>query len=270
MKAARGNAGAGAGAVEPVHPVVELRGVGKVFDSEPPVVALDGVNFIVNLGDYVSVVGPSGSGKSTLLNIVGCLDRHSSGTFLLDGIDIATLKDGQRAAVRGQRIGFVFQSFHLLAHRTVEENVMLAELYRRGDRKGRRERAEASLRKVGLESRLGFKPSRLSGGERQRVAMARALVASPSLLLCDEPTGNLDSKNTEALLDLFDELRADGLTIIVITHDEAVSRRAQRRVRIVDGILTEDDLTVATAASAATSSAAGSSGTTPTSGGGSW
>ncbi len=236
-------------AVNPIVPVVELRDVGKVFASEPPVVALEGVNLIVDPGDYVSVVGPSGSGKSTLLNIVGCLDRHTSGQFLLDGIDVATLKDGQRAALRGQKIGFVFQTFHLLAHRTVEENVMLAELYRRGDRKGRRERAEAALHKVGLDSRLGFKPTKLSGGERQRVAMARALVASPSLLLCDEPTGNLDSKNTEALLDLFDGLRADGLTIIVITHDEAVSRRAQRRVRIVDGILTEDDLTAVTALS---------------------
>jgi putative ABC transport system ATP-binding protein len=248
------------------HPVVELRDVGKVFDTEPPVVALDGVNLIVNPGDYVSVVGPSGSGKSTLLNIVGCLDRHSSGQFLLDGIDVATLKDGERAALRGQRIGFVFQTFHLLGHRTVEENVMLAELYRRGDRKGRRERAETALRKVGLDSRLGFKPNRLSGGERQRVAMARALVASPSLLLCDEPTGNLDSKNTEALLDLFDGLRAEGLTIIIITHDETVSRRAQRRVRIVDGILTEDDMSLAGTAhllsqALTTSPPTGSSGT---------
>ena len=220
-------------------PVVELRDVWRTFPSEPPVHALQGVNLVVHRGDYVAVVGPSGSGKSTLLNILGCLDRPTAGVHLLDGIDAASLHDGARAALRGRRIGFVFQSFHLLAHRTVAENVMLAELYTRSERAGRRSRAEAALARVGLSHRVDFVPTRLSGGERQRVAIARALVGEPSLLLCDEPTGNLDTRNTDAILELFDELRADGLTLAVITHDEHVSRRAARTVDIVDGRLSE-------------------------------
>jgi putative ABC transport system ATP-binding protein len=220
-------------------PVVELRDVWRTFPSEPPVHALQGVDLVVRRGDYVAVVGPSGSGKSTLLNILGCLDRPTAGVHLLDGIDAASLTDGARAALRGRRIGFVFQAFHLLAHRTVAENVMLAELYTRSERSGRRARAEAALARVGLSHRVDFLPTRLSGGERQRVAIARALVGEPSLLLCDEPTGNLDTRNTDAILQLFDELRADGLTLAVITHDEHVSRRAARTVDIVDGRLAE-------------------------------
>ena len=228
-------------AVAGLPPVAELRDVWRTFPSEPPVHALQGVDLVVRRGDYVAVVGPSGSGKSTLLNILGCLDRPTAGSYLLDGIDAASLSDGARAALRGRRIGFVFQSFHLLAHRTVAENVMLAELYTRSDRGGRRARAEAALRRVGLSHRVDFLPSRLSGGERQRVAIARALVGGPSLLLCDEPTGNLDTRNTSAILELFDELRADGLTLAVITHDEQVSGRAARTVHIVDGRLSEVD-----------------------------
>ena len=211
----------------------------RTFDSEPPVHALQGVNLVVEKGDYLSVMGPSGSGKSTLLNILGCLDRPTAGVYLLDGIDAASLTDGARTALRGRRIGFVFQAFHLLAHRTVVENVMLAELYTASDRSGRRARAEAALRRVGLSHRMDFLPTRLSGGERQRVAIARALVGDPSLLLCDEPTGNLDSRTTDSILELFDELRADGLTLAVITHDEHVGSRASRTVGIVDGRLHE-------------------------------
>ena len=211
----------------------------RTFPSDPPVHALQGVNLVVEQGDYLSVMGPSGSGKSTLLNILGCLDRPTSGVHLLDGIDAASLDDGARTALRGRRIGFVFQSFHLLAHRSVVENVMLAELYSRSDRAGRRARAGAALARVGLSHRVDFLPTRLSGGERQRVAIARALVGEPSLLLCDEPTGNLDSRNTDAILELFDELRADGLTLAVITHDEHVGQRASRTVGIVDGRLHE-------------------------------
>ena len=228
-------------AAAPRPPVVELRDVWRTFPAEPPVHALRAVDLVIRQGDYVSVVGPSGSGKSTLLNILGCLDRPTSGTYLLDGIDAASLDDRQRTALRGRRIGFVFQAFHLLATRPVVENVMLAELYTRSERAGRRARAEEALDRVGLSHRLGFLPSRLSGGERQRVAIARALVGSPSLLLCDEPTGNLDTRTTDAILDLFDELRADGLTLAVITHDEHVSARAARTVRIVDGALREDE-----------------------------
>ena len=220
-------------------PVVELRGVSRTFASHPPVHALQRVDLVVEQGDYLSVVGPSGSGKSTLLNILGCLDRPTEGVHLLDGIDAASLEDGARAALRGRRIGFVFQAFHLLAHRSVVENVMLAELYTRSGRTGRRARANAALERVGLSHRVDFLPTRLSGGERQRVAIARALAGEPSLLLCDEPTGNLDTRNTDAILELFDELRADGLTLAVITHDEHVSSRAARTVGIVDGRLHE-------------------------------
>ena len=219
--------------------VIELRNLGREFPGTPPVVALRGVNLTIARGEYVAIVGPSGSGKSTLLNVLGCLDRHTSGDYLFEGVDTATLNDHQRAGLRGQRVGFVFQSFHLMPHRDIVENVMQAELYNRAPREGRRDRAEAALRRVGLGHRLGFLPGTLSGGERQRVAIARAIVHAPALLLCDEPTGNLDSKNSTSVLDLFEELHADGLTVLVITHDETVSRRARRSVRIVDGTLTE-------------------------------
>ena len=218
-------------------PVVELVGVSRVFDTDPPVEALRDVDLVVSPGDYVGIIGPSGSGKSTLLNVLGLLDRPSAGTYLLDGLDTAELGDSERAAERGRRIGFVYQSFHLLTYRSVEENVMLAEVYLGTPRRDRRRRAIEVLDRVGLGHRLGFSPMRLSGGERQRVAIARALLGSPSLLLCDEPTGNLDSQNTASVLDLFDQLHQQGMTIAVITHDADVAARAQRRVRIVDGRL---------------------------------
>ncbi|MER5320836.1 ABC transporter ATP-binding protein [Streptosporangium roseum] len=275
--------------------VIRLDDVSRVFPAEPPVLALSRICLRVGQGDYVAIVGPSGSGKSTLLNTLGLLDRPTSGSYLLDGIETTTLRDGVRTRLRGRRIGFVYQSFHLLAHRTVAENVMLAEVYGRSGRawrekaglggprlgrtdrgrtgngpagrgttengpagrgttengpagaavngygrRGRRARAEEALEKVGMTHRLDFLPDRLSGGERQRVAIARALMGGPSLLLCDEPTGNLDSRNTGAVLDLFDGLRDQGLTLLVITHEDAVSSRAGRRVRISDGVLTEE------------------------------
>ncbi|MFF4777681.1 ABC transporter ATP-binding protein [Microtetraspora fusca] len=222
------------------EPVIELDQVRKDFPSRPPVRALADVSLRVDRGDYLAVVGPSGSGKSTLLNVLGLLDRPTSGSYRLDGTETTELADGARTRLRGGRIGFVFQSFHLLAHRSVVENVMLAEIYGEQARKGRRERALAALERVGLGHRVGFLPDRLSGGERQRAAIARALMGEPSLLLCDEPTGNLDSRNTEAVLDLFDELREHGLTILVITHEQEVSERAARRVRITDGVLVEE------------------------------
>jgi putative ABC transport system ATP-binding protein len=218
--------------------VIALDGIGRVFAADPPVRALTDVGLTVGAGDYLSIVGPSGSGKSTLLNILGLLDLPDTGTYTLEGVPTTELDDTERTTVRGARIGFVFQAFHLLAHRTVRENVMLGEIYRRRSRSGRRQRADAALDQVGMGHRRDFRPGHLSGGERQRVAIARALIGEPALLLCDEPTGNLDSANTEAVLDLFDELRAAGTTLVVITHDEAVSRRAARRVRITDGRLT--------------------------------
>jgi putative ABC transport system ATP-binding protein len=221
-------------------PVVELRDVGRVYDSDPPVHALREVNLRISTGDYLAVVGASGSGKSTLLNILGLLDRPDSGTYLLDGVETTQLGDGQRTALRGSKIGFVFQSFHLLPYRSAADNVAMAELYRRSDRRQRARRAEAALDRVGLAHRVGFRPDRLSGGERQRVAIARALLGEPALLLCDEPTGNLDRTTTEAVLDLFDNLKEQGVTLIVITHDDDVSRRAERRISIEDGQLSEE------------------------------
>jgi ABC-type lipoprotein export system ATPase subunit len=219
--------------------VIELRGVSRTYGSDPPVEALRHVDLAVYGGEWLSVVGPSGSGKSTLLNILGCLDRPTAGAYLIDGVDVASLSDAERTAVRARSIGFVFQSFHLLPHRTALENVMLAELYAGGERAGRRERALAALERVGMAERRDSLPTRLSGGEQQRVAIARALLGSPRLLLCDEPTGNLDSASTESLLLLFDALGRQGLTLVVVTHDEQVAARARRVVRIVDGRLGE-------------------------------
>ncbi len=226
--------------VGPDQPVVELVDVSRVFDTTPPVHALRDVNLAIAEGEYVSISGPSGSGKSTLLNLLGLLDRPTSGTYLLDGIDTSDLGDRRRASVRGQRIGFVFQAFHLLNTRTVLDNVVVGQIYNRIPRAERKPRAIAALERVGLGHRIDFRPDRLSGGERQRVAIARAIAHSPSVLLCDEPTGNLDSATTESIMELFEDLhRVDGLTLVVITHDEAVSARAPRTVNIIDGLLTE-------------------------------
>jgi ABC-type lipoprotein export system ATPase subunit len=215
--------------------MVHLRGIGRQFGEVAPVVALHQVDLTIRPGEWVAIVGPSGSGKSTLLNIIGCLDQQSSGSYHLDGIDVAALDDSRRAGIRARRIGFIFQSFHLMSHRTVLENVMLAETYGRRDRSGRGDRARTALAAVGLEDKAGFRPTVLSGGERQRVAIARALNNQPRLLLCDEPTGNLDSVTAATILDLLAKLHADGLTLLMITHDQGVAARAQRQVRIADG-----------------------------------
>ena len=218
--------------------VLELRKVCKQFGTDSVVNALIDVDLVVHRGEWLSITGPSGSGKSTLLNILGCLDRPTCGQYLFDGIETTTLGENERAGLRSRRIGFIFQSFHLLPYRTVLENVMLAEVYRRHTQRGRRDRAMEEIRRVGLAPRADFPPFKLSGGECQRVAIARALMGTPSLLLCDEPTGNLDSKNTESILDFFAKLNNEGLTIIVVTHDENVARRGSRRVTMKDGKLT--------------------------------
>ena len=171
--------------------VLELRKIGRSFGTDPVVDALVDIDLTLERGDWLSITGPSGAGKSTLLNIIGCLDRATSGNYLIDGIDTTTLTDNERAGLRSQRIGFVFQSFHLLPYRTVLENVMLAEVYRKQSHKDREARALEAIQRVGLAHRADFLPLKLSGGEKQRVAIARALVSKPSLLLCDEPTGNL-------------------------------------------------------------------------------
>jgi len=219
--------------------LVEIHGVGRQFGSEPAVHALLDVDLWLESGQWLAITGPSGAGKSTLLHVIGCLDRPTTGSYVFDGIDTATLSDKQRAGLRSRRIGFVFQSFHLLPYRSVLENVMLAEVYRRQTHRGRRERALVAIEKVGLRERADFLPMKLSGGERQRVAIARALVGSPSLLLCDEPTGNLDSQASADLLDLLQGLNRQGLTLVIVTHNEDVAKRARRRVHIIDGALTD-------------------------------
>ncbi len=221
------------------HAVVALEGVGRVYPTDPPVNALVDVDLSIAAGDWMAVEGPSGSGKSTLLNVVGCLDSPTSGTYWFEGIDVSDLTDRERTGLRSRRIGFVFQSFHLLRYRTVLENVMMAEVYRRHSRGGRKERALAALDRVGLTPRSDFLPMHLSGGEQQRVAIARALLGSPGLLLADEPTGNLDSATSARILDLFDGLHGEGLTIVMITHDPEVARRAHRRIHLRDGRLEE-------------------------------
>ncbi|WP_066582453.1 ABC transporter ATP-binding protein [Cellulomonas timonensis] len=223
----------------PVPAVIEFAALTRTFPGDPPVVALHPADLRIEAGDYLSIIGPSGSGKSTLLHILGLLDRPSSGEYLLNGSPTGAASESDRSRLRGGCIGFVFQSFHLLPHRTVLDNVLLATLYSGVPRAERRDRAMAALHRVHLDHRVDFLPTVLSGGERQRVAIARAIVAEPQVLLADEPTGNLDSVNSAGVLDLFDELHGDGLTLVVITHDSQVSARAQRRVRISDGRLTE-------------------------------
>ena len=220
-------------------PVISLRDLERTFPGTPPVPVLRGVNLSVDEGEYVSIVGPSGSGKSTLLNILGLLDSADAGSYFLDGYDTSGLSDQDRTALRGQRIGFIFQSFQLLPHRSALDNVRLAETYLPIAAEGRTERARTALEQVGLGHRVDAFPTTLSGGEQQRVAIARALLGSPSLILADEPTGNLDSRTSGSILELFDQLHSDGLTLLVITHDDHVSQRAQRRVGIIDGTMQE-------------------------------
>ncbi|WP_308344322.1 ABC transporter ATP-binding protein [Streptomyces sp. ISL-94] len=218
---------------------MEFRGVALTYPGPPPVEALKPSELIVQRGEFVTIVGPSGSGKSTFLNVAGLLDSPTCGHYLLDGIDTAGLRDRDRTALRGRRIGFVFQSFHLLPHRSALENVALAMLYTSVPRAERLTRARAALEQVGLSHRETAVPGRLSGGECQRVAIARALVGRPSLLLCDEPTGNLDSANAASVLALLDELHAAGMTVMVITHDTEVAARGRRTLTVRDGLLRE-------------------------------
>jgi putative ABC transport system ATP-binding protein len=220
-------------------PVIELRGLERTYPGPPAVPALRPADLAIYEGDYVAVTGPSGSGKSTLLHLLGLLDAPTGGTYLLDGLDTSALPDRDRSTLRGRRIGFVFQSFHLLPYRTAGENVLLAQLYNRTPRAQRRIAASEALERVGLGHRIDALPTTLSGGESQRVAIARALVNRPSLLLCDEPTGNLDSQNAGTVMELFGALHASGFTIVVITHDPSVARHADRTIAIRDGVLSE-------------------------------
>ncbi|HEX8255482.1 MAG TPA: ABC transporter ATP-binding protein [Thermoanaerobaculia bacterium] len=216
--------------------LIEMRELTRVYDLGPQqIFALRGVNLVIEPGEYVAIMGPSGSGKSTLMNVIGCLDTPSSGSYLLDGVPVETLNDDELAAIRNRKIGFVFQTFNLLARTTALQNVELPLVYAKVSRAERRQLAEEALIAVGLKDRMGHQPNELSGGQRQRVAIARALVNKPSLLLADEPTGNLDSQTGREILDLFQELHSRGNSIIMVTHEDDVAREARRVIMIRDG-----------------------------------
>jgi putative ABC transport system ATP-binding protein len=199
--------------------------------------ALRGVSLTVGEGDYVAIVGTSGSGKSTLMHLLGALDRPTSGTLLIDGRDVSTLGPAEMARLRNETIGFVFQSFHLLPRTTARDNVALPLVYRGTGRRERRERAAAMLERVGLAHRVDHRPNQMSGGEQQRVAIARALITSPSVLLADEPTGNLDSATGGQVLTLLEELNAEGVAVVLVTHDREVAARARRQIVMKDGVI---------------------------------
>ena len=216
--------------------VAELSGVSKVYgQGDLEVRALDQLDLTVRSGDYLAVMGASGSGKSTAMNILGCLDRPTGGRYRLNGIAVEQLDDDELAALRNQSLGFVFQQFHLLPHASAMENVMLPMVYAGIPLDERKERAASALDRVGLSQRLDNRPNQLSGGQQQRVAIARAIINRPSLLLADEPTGALDSNTTAEVLELFDELHQQGITLVMVTHEDDVAARAHRIARFPDG-----------------------------------
>ena len=223
--------------------LIELRNIKKTYDlGEVKVRALRGATLDIEQGEYISLLGPSGSGKSTLMNTLGCLDRPTSGSYLLGGEEVVTMSKDERARLRNRRIGFVFQNFNLLARTSAIENVFLPLLYQKGiTMRQRKERAIAMLTRVGLGDRLDHHPGQLSGGQQQRVAIARSLVNEPSILMADEPTGNLDTKTSREVMKLFRELNEEArITLIVVTHDSAVARHSKRMVVLRDGLIVED------------------------------
>ena len=223
--------------------MIELRDVSKIYQiGDERVHALDHANLHVYLKEFVSIIGPSGSGKSTLMNIIGCLDVADGGQYLLDGMPIEAYSENELANVRNRKIGFVFQSFNLIAKLSAEENVELPLIYQGVKRAERQQRVREALERVGLSKRAKHLPTELSGGQQQRVAVARALVTKPSLILADEPTGNLDSKTSREIIQMFQELHEQGNTIVLITHDNDIARQAKRIVHILDGRLTEVSL----------------------------
>ena len=210
----------------------------KIGDVE--VQALRGVDLVINKGEYVALMGPSGSGKSTLMNVLGCLDTPSAGKYFLNKQDVSALDDDELAEIRNKEIGFVFQTFNLLARSTALDNVALPLVYAGASRTVRHERALKALEQVGLADRVDHKPNELSGGQRQRVAIARALINTPSIILADEPTGNLDTKTSHEIMELMEEIHTKGNTVIVVTHEEDIARRAKRIVRLRDGVIESD------------------------------
>jgi putative ABC transport system ATP-binding protein len=222
------------------RPVLEIEGVTKMYPSEPPVTALRGVSFALAEGEQVAIAGPSGSGKTTLLHLMGTLDRPSTGTVRVTGLDVAALTDRELATLRATRIGFVFQQFFLAEHQSVLDNVADGLLYAGVSLAGRREQALRALDLVGLAERPNARPTQLSGGQRQRVAIARALVGRPAIVLADEPTGNLDQATGQSILSLFHDLNRHGVTIVVITHDRGIAGRLPRQIEMLDGRIVAD------------------------------
>jgi len=222
--------------------LISMKSLSKVYDlGEIEVLALNGVDVTINKNEYVSIMGPSGSGKSTLMNIIGCLDVPTDGEYILNNKKVSEMEDDELAAIRNKEIGFVFQTFNLLPRADALHNVELPLIYNGTSRNMRREIAQNTLEKVGLANRMHHKPNELSGGQRQRVAVARALVNNPSIILADEPTGNLDSKTGKEIMQLFDELHQAGNTIILVTHEEEIAQHSHRIIRLLDGKIVSDE-----------------------------
>jgi len=226
------------------QPIIQTVDITKIYGADGiQVTALDGVTLEIQPGEFTAIMGPSGSGKSTLMNIIGCLDRPSSGQYILSGQDVSHLNKNELAAIRNQRIGFVFQSYNLLARTNALENVMLPLLYdrsRAGSEAEQRQRALAALEQVGLSDRVHHQPQELSGGQRQRVAIARALINQPDIILADEPTGNLDTRAGNEIMGIFDSLHSQGITIMMVTHEDEIAAYAQRVIHFRDGRINQD------------------------------
>lgn len=223
--------------------IISLKNIRKTYDlGKVKIEVLKGLNATINKNEYVAIMGPSGSGKSTLMNILGCLDKPTVGNYVLNGTDVSQMNDDQLAEVRNKEIGFVFQTFNLLARLSGVENVALPLIYAGLNKANRNAKAESILQAVGLGHRMKHKPNELSGGERQRVAVARALVNDPSIILADEPTGNLDTKTSYEIMELFEEIHKKGNTVIIVTHEEDIARYAHRIIRIRDGIIERDEI----------------------------
>ncbi len=224
------------------EPVIAIKNMSRHFRMGGEIVrALDGVSLSIDAGEYVAIIGPSGSGKSTLMNLIGCLDSPTEGNYALDGEEVSRLDDDDLAEIRNHKIGFVFQSFNLLARSSAVDNVALPLVYAGKSRRERRAHAERALERVGLADRKTHRPEELSGGQRQRVAIARALVGTPKILLCDEPTGALDQTTGQEIIALFETLNREGVTVLLVTHDKNIAARTRRRVELIDGKIAKDE-----------------------------
>lgn len=226
------------------QPIIQIKNIKRDFAlGSETVYVLKGIDLTINKGEYVALMGPSGSGKSTLMNLLGCLDTPTSGSYILNGKDVSKMTDNELAEIRNKEIGFVFQTFNLMPRTTALENVALPLIYAGKSKSDRSARAAEVLTQVGLADRMDHKPNQLSGGQRQRVAVARALVNHPSIILADEPTGNLDSKTSVEIMQLFNDIHAQGNTVILVTHEEDIARFAHRIIRLKDGIIEKDEIT---------------------------